>query len=146
MAVGAERQRLDQLRPRLQILAMGGPDHLRMARDELLETGALGHAATEQQRAQAAVDEQRAGREAAAEARPRQAGRGIGHQAVGVQGVRSARSRVLGAERALARRLVDRRSRPEYEKTLPAGRVSKERSLIVQENLPGIGTLPARRR
>jgi hypothetical protein len=32
------------------------------------------------------------------------------------------------------------------EKTLPARKGPRERSLIVQENLPGIGTLPARRR
>ena len=38
------------------------------------------------------------------------------------------------------------RSRPEHGKTLPAGRVLKDRSLIAQENLPGIGTLPARHR
>ena len=32
LAVGPERQGLDQLGARLEILAMGGPDHLRMAR------------------------------------------------------------------------------------------------------------------
>ena len=53
LAVGAERQRLDQLGARLEILAMGGADQLRMADDELLEAGPLRHAPAEQQRARA---------------------------------------------------------------------------------------------
>ena len=81
LPVGAERQRLDQLGARLEVLAMGGPDHLRMGRDELLETGPLRHAAAEQQRPQPAVDEERAGGEAASEALSRRAdGRGVGHR------------------------------------------------------------------
>ena len=41
LAVGAERQRLDQLGACLQVLPMGGPDDLGVGDDELLETGAL---------------------------------------------------------------------------------------------------------
>ena len=81
LPVGAERQGLDQLGARLEVLAMGGPDHLRMGRDELLETGPLRHAAAEQQRPQAAVDQERAGGETASEALSRRAdGRGVGHR------------------------------------------------------------------
>ena len=79
--VGAERQRLDQLRARLEILPVGGPDHLRMGRHELLETGSLGHAPAEQQRPQPAVDQQRARGETAPEALSwRAAMREIGHR------------------------------------------------------------------
>ena len=52
---------------------MGRTDQLRLARDQLVEAGALGHAATEQERAHPAVDEERPGLEPAPEARPRQA-------------------------------------------------------------------------
>ena len=78
LPVGTERQRLDQLGARLEVLAMGRPDQLRMGRDELLEAGPLRHAAAEQQRPQAAVDQERAVGEAAAEALARRAdGRGV---------------------------------------------------------------------
>jgi hypothetical protein len=53
---------------------MGCADHLRLAQDELLETGSLGYAATEQERAHAAVDQERPSCDAAPKARPGQAG------------------------------------------------------------------------
>ena len=73
LTIRPERQGLDQLGARLEILPMGSPDHLRMTRDELLEAGALGHAPAEQERAQPAVDEDRAGGETTPEALPRRA-------------------------------------------------------------------------
>ena len=65
--VRAERQRLDQLGARLDVLAMGSPDQLGMGRDQLFEAGALGHAAAEQERAHPAVDQERASGQAVAE-------------------------------------------------------------------------------
>jgi len=127
LPVGAERQRLDQLRARLEILPMGRPDHLWMASDKLLETGALRHAATEQQRPQAAVHQERSGGDAASEALPRRAnGRGLGH--------RSPIERP-GSGGGTG-----------YDKTLPARKGLEGSSLIVQEDLPGLGTLSARGR
>ena len=76
-----KRQGLDQLGAGLEVLAVGGADQLRLADDELLEAGALGHAAAEQERAHPAVDQERPRREPAPEARPRQAGGRIGRQA-----------------------------------------------------------------
>ena len=125
--VGAERQRLDQLGARLEILAMGRPDHLRMGRDELLETGPLRHAAAEQQRPQPAVDQERTGGETAAEALPRRAG---GRERRSSVPYRTGRS---GGGTG-------------NDKTLPARKGLEGSSLIVQEDLPGLGTLPARRR
>jgi hypothetical protein len=127
MPVGTERQGLDQLRPRLQVFTMGGADHLRLTRDELFETRALGHSPTEQEGAHAAVDEQRASRQTVAEARPRQAGRGIGHQRVGVR--RGSVGKVSGSLMSSGTRHAGGwigRSRPENGKTLPAGRVQGE--------------------
>ena len=126
MAVGAERQRFDQLGAGLEILAMGGSDHLRMTRHELLETGSLGNATAEQERAHPAVDEHRAGGESARNrCRGRPSERGCCHRSpIGYT--------VVGGGTGNG-------------KTLPA-RKGPGSSLIVQENLPGIGTLPARRR
>src|SRR6185369_16184985 len=71
----------DQLGARLEILAMGRPDHLRVRAHELLETCSLRHASAEQERPQPAVDQQRAVGEAASEALSRRAdGRGFGHR------------------------------------------------------------------
>ena len=126
-AVGPERQRLDQVRARLEILPMGGADHLRMSDDELLETGPLGHAATEQERAQPTVDEKRACVETTQETLPRRAAdRWFAHQSP-VEARRSGTGTGGG-------------------KTLPARKGLAGSSLIVQEDLPGLGTLPARRR
>ena len=126
MAVGAERQRFDQLGAGLEILAMGSSDHLRMTRHELLETGSLGNATAEQERAHPAVDEHRAGGRSSPESLSGQAvGRGCGHRSpIGYT--------VVG-------------DGPATERPFLLGRVPGS-SLIVQENLPGIGTLPARRR
>ena len=60
LPVRSERQGLDQLGARLEVLAMGGPDQLGVRDDELLEAGPLRHAATEQQRPEPAIDQQRA--------------------------------------------------------------------------------------
>ena len=127
MAVGAERQRLDQLGAGLEVFAMGSSDHLRMGRDELLETGPLRHATAEQQRPHPAVDEERAGGQiepgiAVA------AGRRTGEWVIGP--LSNTRWSATG---------------PAMERPFLLGRVPGS-SLIVQEDLPGIGTLPTRRR
>ena len=127
LTVGTERQGLDQLGARLQVLPMGGPDHLRMGRDELLETGALRHATAEQQRPQPTVDQERAGGEAAPEAL---AWRADGRRRGSSVPYRTGRS---GGGTG-------------NDKTLPARKGLEGSSLIVQEDLPGLGTLPARRR
>ena len=62
--VGAERDGLDQVSPRVEVLAVERGDEVRPGRGELVEAGALGDAAREQQRAHAAVREQRGGGEA----------------------------------------------------------------------------------
>ena len=49
---------------------MGGPDHLGMTRDELLETGPLRHAAAEQKGAKPAIDQKRPRGETASKALP----------------------------------------------------------------------------
>ena len=140
-SIGAERQGLDQLGAGLEVLPVGGADELRLADDQLLETGALGHAAAEQEGAQPAVDEERPRREPLPEARPRQAGRRFGRQAASL-GLRNVDiARIDMAPRGRSRRSGDRRN----GKTLPA-RKGPGRSLIAQASLPGIGTLPARRR
>ena len=95
--------------------------------DELLETGSLGHAAAEQERAHPAVDEERAGGEAAPEALARRG--------------RRARASVIGP---LSNRVGRRRDRKRKDPSCSEG--SRGSSLIVQEDLPGIGTLPTRRR
>ena len=119
LPVGAERQGLDQLGARLEILAMGGPDHLRMGRDELLETGPLRHAPAEQQRPQPAIDQQRAVGEAASEALSRRAdGRGFGHRSP--------------IER------VDRAAGPEMTRPFLLGRVSKGVPLSCRRTCPDL--------
>ena len=107
---------------------MGGPDHLRMGRDELLETGSLRHAAAEQQRPQPAVDQERAVGEAAAEALSRRAD--------------EASASVIGP----LSNGIGSGGGTGNDKTLPARKGLEGSSLIVQEHLPGLGTLPARRR
>ena len=119
LPVGPERQGLDQLGARLEILAMGGPDHLRMGRDELLEAGPLRHAAAEQQRPQAAVDQERAVGEAASEALARRAdGRGFGHRSP--------------IER------VDRAAGPDMGRPFLLGRVSKGVPLSCRRTCPDL--------
>ena len=125
LSVGTERQGLDQLGARFEVLPVGGADHLRMGRDEFLEAGSLRHATAEQQRPKAAVDQQRAVGETAAKALARRAERrGVGH--------RSPIERV-GSGGGTGN-----------DKTLPARKGLEGSSLIVQEHLPGLGTLPAR--
>ena len=119
LPVGAERQGLDQLGARLEILAMGRPDHLRMGRDELLETGPLRHAPAEQQRPQPAIDQQRAVGEAAAEALSWRAdGRGFGHRSP--------------IER------VDRAAGPDMTRPFLLGRVSKGVPLSCRRTCPDL--------
>ena len=65
--VGAERDGLDEVRARVEVLAVERGDQVRSRRGELVEAGALGDAAREQQRAHAAVREQRGGGEAGGE-------------------------------------------------------------------------------
>ena len=77
--VGPERERLDQLRAGVEVLAVDRPDEIRAGRGELVEARALGDAAREQQRAHAAVREQRACGEARGEAFAR--GSLAGHRA-----------------------------------------------------------------
>ena len=80
MAVCAERQGLDQLGARLQVLPMRRPNHLRLTGDELLEAGSLRHAPAEQERAHPAVDKDWAGGETIPKALPWQAaGHWYGH-------------------------------------------------------------------
>ena len=55
---------LDQVGAGVEVLAVEGPDQVRARGRELVEAGALGDAAREQQRAHAAVREQRGGGEA----------------------------------------------------------------------------------
>ena len=119
LPVGPERQRLDQLGARLEVLAMGRPDHVRMARDELLEAGPLRHAPAEQQRPQPAIDEERAGGEAASEALSRRAdGRGLGHRSP--------------IER------VDRAAGPDMTRPFLLGRVSKGVPLSCRRTCPDL--------
>ncbi len=77
--VGPERERLDQLRTGIEVLAVHRPDEVRAGRGELVEARALGDAAREQQRAHAAVREQRACGEARGE--PFARGSLAGHRA-----------------------------------------------------------------
>ncbi len=119
LPVGTERQGLDQLGARLEVLAMGRPDHLRVGRDELLEAGSLRHAPAEQQRAQPAIDQQRAVGEAASEALSRRAGgRGLGHRSP--------------IER------VDRAAGPEMTRPFLLGRVSKGVPLSCRRTCPDL--------
>ena len=92
--------------------------------DELLEAGSLRHAPAEQQRPQPAVDQQRARGEAAPEALSRRA---------------DGRGSVIGP---LRMRTVGRRDRIWQDPSCSEG--SRGSSLIAQEDLPGLGTLPAR--
>ena len=68
--VGAERERLDQVGARVEVLPVERPDEVRPLARQLVEARALRDAAGEQQRAHAAVGEERgrgeAGREAVA--------------------------------------------------------------------------------
>ena len=70
LPVGPERQRLDQLRSRLEVFPMGRADHLRMADDEFLEAGPLRDTPTEQERPEPTVDEDWTRGETAPEALP----------------------------------------------------------------------------
>ena len=58
-AVGPERGGLDDVGPRLEVLAMDGPDEVRAGLDELVQAGPLRDAPREQERAHPAVGEQR---------------------------------------------------------------------------------------
>ncbi len=106
---------------------MGRPDHLRMGRDELLETGALRHATAEQQRPEPAVDQERTVGETAAKTLARRAEQARRGSSVPYRTGRSGGG-------------------TGNDKTLPARKGLEGSSLIVQEDLPGLGTLPARRR
>ena len=57
-AVGAEGVRLDDVGAGRDVLAMDGRHELRAAQHELVERGALRHAAAEEQRAHGAVEQQ----------------------------------------------------------------------------------------
>ena len=70
--VRAERQGLDQLRARLEVLAVCGANEVRPARREFVEAGTLRNAPAEHERAHAAVGEQRALRQPRSEAVLRQ--------------------------------------------------------------------------
>ncbi len=65
--VGAERQGLDQLGAGLEVLAVNGGDKVRARGGQLVEAGPLRDAAREQERAHAAVGQQRAGGQACGE-------------------------------------------------------------------------------
>ena len=65
--VRPEREGLDQVGARVEVLAVEGRDQVGARRRELVEAGALGDPAREQQRAHAAVREQRGGGEAGGE-------------------------------------------------------------------------------
>jgi hypothetical protein len=98
-----------------------------MGRDEFLEACSLRDAAAEQQRPEAAVDQERTIGETAAKTLARRAERrGVGHRSPIETG--------------------DSGGGTGNDKTLPARKGLEGSSLIVQEHLPGLGTLPARRR
>ena len=74
--VGPERQGLDEVCARVQVLAVDRPDEIRSGRGQLVQAGALRDAAGEQERAHPAVGEERAFGEAGGEA-----GAGLAHEA-----------------------------------------------------------------
>ena len=74
--VGPEREGLDEVRAGVEVLAVDRPDEVRAGRRQLVQAGALRDAAREQQRAHAAVRQERAIGEAGSEA-----GAGLAHDA-----------------------------------------------------------------